>query len=175
MGHTPMVSHKFTSFQSCRGGGDLAVSKSIENFGHVLNSAPGSGLNLLGPAGSEPAARMQASMANQVCKAEGLPNQQEDPKQTLLNLKQQLLQLTQQTGMALPTNNQALSDVHEIRPTQAHEATGRANVGDGRAALKVSSRLEQAESNHQMNHSQIDDVDNIVDEADRAEVENTYF
>jgi len=175
---TPMASHKFASFQSCRGGGDLAVSKSIENFGHVLNSTNGSGLNLLGPATSEPAAKIQASMLNQICRADGFPLQHDDPNQTLLNLKQQLIQLTHQTGMPLPSNNptgQYQNQVDNIRPVQAHEAAGRTNIGDGRAALKVSSRLEQAESNHQMNHSQIDDVDNIVDEADRAEVENTYF
>ena len=84
---TPMASHKFTSFQSCRGGGDLAVSKSIENFGHMLNSANGSGWNLLGPATSEPAAKIQASMLNQMCKADSLPFQNDDPSQTLLNLK----------------------------------------------------------------------------------------
>ena len=88
------------------------------------------------------------------------------------------MQLTHQTGVPLPANNPGLqvqSQVDDIKPAQTHEASSRTNIGDGRAALKVSSRLEQAESNHQMNHSQIDDVDNIVDEADRAEVENTYF
>ena len=88
------------------------------------------------------------------------------------------MQLTHQTGVPFSVNNPIRQDqrqADDIKPVQTHEASGRTNIGDGRAALKVSSRLEQAESNHQMNHSQIDDVDNIVDEADRAEVENTYF
>lgn len=40
-----------------------------------------------------------------------------------------------------------------------------------RAVLKVSQRLQHAESNHQLNQSQIDDVDKIQ-ELDRADNEN---
>lgn len=51
-------------------------------------------------------------------------------------------------------------------------ANATAAIGaDRRAALKVSQRLQHAESNHQFNQSQIDDVDNIQ-ELDRGENES---
>ena len=55
-----------------------------------------------------------------------------------------------------------------MKPESANRTNVGGLAGDGRAALKVSQRVEQAESNHQMNQSQIDDVDNIL-EPDRGE------
>ena len=165
---TPMASHKFTSFQSYRAGADL--TKSVENFGHNYNSNKGSGFNLLGQSTPEPAAKL----LNQLCRGDTVTlgqGSQRGASQTAEQLKQ-LLQLNSQQNDALAANAQAMpqdqNQLDELKP----ESVNRNNVaGDGRAALKVSQRVEQAESNHQMNHSQIDDVDNIV-EPDRGENEN---
>lgn len=169
---TPMASHKFTSFQSYRAGADL--TKSLENFGHHNNSNRGSGFNLLGQSTPEPAAKI----LNQLCRGDAVTLGQEgqmDAGQALEQLKQQLLHLNNQPGEAVNVNASAMPQDQKQLDGMKPESAGRTNVGgvggDGRAALKVSQRVEQAESNHQMNHSQIDDVDNIV-EPDRGETEN---
>lgn len=148
-----MASHKFTSFQSYRAGADL--TKSVENFGQVYYSQKGSGFNLLGQSTPEPATKI----LNQLCRGDTVTlgqDSQRGTNQTAEHLKQ-LLQLNGQHNNLLAQNAQTLlpQDQTQLDELKA-EQTNRNNLavnGDGRAAMKVSQRVEQAESNHQMNHS----------------------
>jgi hypothetical protein len=176
---TPMASHKYTSFQSYRAGADL--TKSVDYFGHNYNhsSNKGSGFNLLGQQTPEPTAKI----LNQLCRGDtvtlGDKSGEMVANQTFEQLKQQIMQINgqQQNGEggnasgAIKTQDQ--NQIDEMKPESANTRNQVGGLGgDGRAALKVSQRVEQAESNHQMNHSQIDDVDNILEPADRGENEN---